>query len=297
MNTESDLIVLISITLFAAVVNGALGHGFSSITVPVALLFYTNRILNPALVLVEIFINSYILLMNWRGLSKIWRRVIPIQMGMIPGIILGSFVLSSLHPGWIKFTTFAVLLPLILLQAAGIRRPINSERSIGLPFGAGVGFLYSITTVSGPPLALMFNNQGFVKEEFRAALGLIRVTEALLTASTYYFLGLYSVESGAILKSIAPSVLIGVPLGAYIIHRLNPETFRRLCMSFDTWVVGFGLSRVLIELHLVESPAAYLLWLLVIVVDGCLLYQFFTKANWRYHESQKPKQPSIRIKT
>ncbi|MBI3812501.1 MAG: sulfite exporter TauE/SafE family protein [Nitrospirae bacterium] len=289
MTTESDLIILISITLFAAAVNGALGHGFSSITVPVALLFYTNRILNPALVLVEIFINSYILLINWRGLSKVWKRVIPILIGMVPGIIFGSYVLSSVHPGWIKFTTFAVLLPLILLQAAGVRKPIHSERAVGLPFGSGVGFLYSITTVSGPPLALMFNNQGFVKEEFRAALGLIRVTEALLTATAYYFLGLYSTESRAILFTIAPSVLIGVPLGGFMIHRLNPETFRRLCMSFDAWVVGFGLSRVLIELNLLVSPTAYLLWFFVIAVDAYLLYQFFAKGKLKLHESQKIK--------
>jgi hypothetical protein len=289
MNPETDLIILVSITLFAAAVNGALGHGFSSLTVPVALLFYTNRILNPALVLVEIFINSYLLFMNWRGLSKVWKRVIPILIGLVPGIIVGSYVLSSVHPGWIKFTTFAVLLPLILLQAAGVRKPIHSERAIGLPFGSGVGFLYSITTVSGPPLALMFNNQGFVKEEFRAALGLIRVTEALLTATAYYFLGLYSAESGSILFSIAPSVLIGVPLGGYIIHRLNPETFRRLCMSFDSWVVGFGLSRVLIELNLVVSPTAYLFWFMVIAIDTYLLYQYFTKARFKLYQSQKIK--------
>ena len=31
-----------------------------------------------------------------------------------------------------------------------------------MPFGAGLGFLYSVTTISGPPLALLFNNQGLV---------------------------------------------------------------------------------------------------------------------------------------
>ena len=44
-------LTLAIITLAAAVVNGALGYGFSSITVPLALLFLTNRVLNPALVL------------------------------------------------------------------------------------------------------------------------------------------------------------------------------------------------------------------------------------------------------
>jgi len=36
----------------------------------------------------------------------------------------------------------AILLPVILIQAAGYRRPIRSERSIGLPFGLGLGVLY-----------------------------------------------------------------------------------------------------------------------------------------------------------
>ena len=52
------------ITLFAAIVNGALGYGFSSITVPLALLFLSNRVLNPALVLIEVVLNAYVLWNN-----------------------------------------------------------------------------------------------------------------------------------------------------------------------------------------------------------------------------------------
>ena len=63
-----DVIVLVLITFVAATVNGALGYGFSSITVPVALLFYTNRILNPALVLVELVINGYVLFINRKSI-------------------------------------------------------------------------------------------------------------------------------------------------------------------------------------------------------------------------------------
>jgi hypothetical protein len=40
--------------------------------------------------------------------------------------------------------------------------------------------------------------------------------------------------------------------------------------------VGFGLSRVLIELHLMESPAAYSVMAAAILVDVCLLYVFFS---------------------
>jgi hypothetical protein len=275
LSLDTAVLVLAGITLLAAFVNGALGYGFSSLTVPVALVFYTNRILNPALVLIEVFINLYVLFINRQSVPAVWRRVFPILIGLLPGVALGSLLLASLHPGWIKFATYAVLLPLILVQAAGLRRPIRSERLIGLPFGVGLGFLYSVTTVSGPPLAILFNNQGLVKREFRAGLGLIRVAESTLTAIAYYHLGLFGAESQTVLWTIVPSVLVGIPLGTYLIRRLDAETFRRICMSFDAWVVGFGLSRVLIELKLMESPSAYSVMAAAILVDSYLLYVFF----------------------
>src|SRR5205814_1036224 len=56
---DQGLVALALITFIAAIVNGALGYGFSSLTVPVALLFFTNRVLNPVLVMVEVVINFY----------------------------------------------------------------------------------------------------------------------------------------------------------------------------------------------------------------------------------------------
>ena len=270
-----EVITLVGITLFAAIVNGALGYGFSSLTVPVALLFYPNRVLSPALVLVEVMVNAYVLLVNRKGVPETWRRVLPILCGLIPGILAGSYILSRAHPEWLKFFTYVTLLPLILLQAAGVRRRIRAERTVGVPLGAGVGVLYSVTTISGPPLALMFNNQGFAKEKFRAALGIIRVGESVLTASAYYFLGLYTETSAQIFSTILPSVVIGIPLGAYVISRMRSETFRRICMSFDAWVVGFGLSTVLINLALIASPTAYTVLLLAVLIDAYLLHLYF----------------------
>ncbi len=272
-----DLTILVLITLFAATVNGALGYGFSSLTVPVALLFYTNRILNPALVMVEVVINGYVLLINRKSVPHIWKRVLPILLGVLPGVMVGSYVLFMVQPAWLKFFTYFVLLPFILLQAAGVRKPIRAEKLVGVPFGMGIGTLYSVTTISGPPLALLFNNQGYAKQQFRAALSLIRVAESTLTAVAYYFLGLYSMESAQLLPYIVPSVLVGIPLGTYLISRMDPEVFRRLCMSFDAVVVGFGMSRVLVELKLVPSPDAYSVLATVVAIDAYLLYRFFQK--------------------
>ena len=274
---EPGFLALGLITLLAAFVNGALGYGFSSLSVPVGLLFFSNRILNPALVLIEVVLNLYVLFINRSAVRGVWRRVYPIVLGLLPGVALGSYLLASIHPGWLKFATYALLLPLLLVQAAGIRRPIAAERALGLPFGTGLGFLYSVTTISGPPLALLFNNQGYVKQEFRAGLALIRVAESVLTAAAYAYLGLFVAESVGLLGWILPSVILGVPLGAWAIRHLDAETFRRVCMSFDVWIVGFGLSRVLVELKLASGAFAYGPMLAAILLDAWLLFHFFNR--------------------
>jgi uncharacterized membrane protein YfcA len=283
---DTAVIVLAGIALFAAFVNGALGYGFSSLTVPVALVFYANRVLNPALVLIEVFVNLYVLFINRSGIPAVWKRVLPILIGLLPGIGVGAYALASLQPVWIKFATYSVILPLILLQAAGWRRPFQSRWVVGLPFGTTLGILYSVTTISGPPLAILFNNQGLVKDEFRAGLALVRVTESCLTAIVYYKLGLFIAESTSILSVLAPCALVGIPIGAYLIRRMDAETFRRICMSFDAWVVGFGLSRVLIELNLMASPWAYSVMAATILIDVYLLYVFFTARKGALRGSQ-----------
>jgi len=47
-------------------------------------------------------------------------------------------------------------------------------------------------------------------------------------------------------------------------------------MSFDAWVVAFGLATVLRQLHVVDSAVAYVIVLMVGALDAVLLYRFFT---------------------
>jgi len=274
---EIGTIVLILITFVAAAINGGLGYGFSSTAVPVALLFYTNKVLNPAIVLLEVVINLYILVIHWKNIKAVFPRVFPIIIGAVPGVLLGALLLSRVDSAWVKLITFSFLLPLVLMQAGGIRRPIQAEKAAGLFFGTGVGFFYSVTTVSGPPLAVILSNQGLVKKEFRAALGIIRLSLSSLTAVSYYYLGLYQPESIGVLATIIPSVILGIPIGTYVIRKVNPETFRRICMSFDAWFVSFGLSRVMIQLNILQSPIAYSIVAIAILIDGKLLYKYFRK--------------------
>jgi len=234
-------------------------------------------VLNPALVIIEVALNAWVLLVNRRSIPAIWKRVLPIVIGLAPGVYLGTRIVSEVSPGWLKLATYFVLLPLILVQAAGYRRPVRSERAAGLVFGGGVGVLYSVTTISGPPLAVALSNQGFAKQEFRASLGLVRLAESSLTAVAYASAGFLTPTSIGLIPQILPGVALGVPIGAYLIRHVRPETFRRICMSFDAWIVAFGISTQLRDLKVVPGPSAFVVMAIVGAIDGWLLYRFFSR--------------------
>src|SRR5438132_13971613 len=106
---DTALIIVAGIALFAAFVNGAIGYGFSSLTVPLGLLFYTSRILNPAIVVIEVFINFYVLFINRNGVPAVLKRVFPIVIGLLPCIAIGAVVVAAGHLVWVKLRTYMVI--------------------------------------------------------------------------------------------------------------------------------------------------------------------------------------------
>jgi uncharacterized membrane protein YfcA len=273
----TTLLVLALTSLGAATVNGALGYGYSSISVPIALLVVAGRVLNPAIVLVEVAINLYALWWNRGAARSVLPRVLPLAAGLVPGVIAGALLLGHIAPTSVKLGAFLTLLPLILLQAAGKRLPVKNERSAAVPLGAGVGLLYGLTTISGPPLALFWRNQRFAKSELKVALAVIRSIESICAALVYAWLGLFTHESAGILPYIVPGVLIGFPIGHALITRVGVETFRRICMSFDAYLVAFGLSHTLASSGVVPG-VAYQLLVATLIIDSRLLWTFFRPA-------------------
>jgi uncharacterized membrane protein YfcA len=272
----SALITLAITSFVAASVNGALGYGYSSISVPVGLLVTVGRVLNPALVIVEVAINLYSLAWNRHAARRVIRRVIALSIGLVPGVIAGALLLGHVAPSSVKLPVFCALLPLILLQASGRRWPIRNERRAAVPLGGGIGLLYGLTTISGPPLALFWNNQGVAKEDFKVALAIVRSVESVFALLAYAYLGLFTRDSVSLLPWIVPGVLVGFPLGHVLVNRVGVETFRRVCMSFDAYLVSFGLARTLDDAGVVTS-VAYLVMVAAAVIDTALLWRFFRK--------------------
>ncbi|HYB04381.1 MAG TPA: TSUP family transporter, partial [Nitrososphaerales archaeon] len=93
------LIFLALLSLAASFVNGGLGYGYSSLSVPLAILVIANKIINPVYVLVEACTNTVMLAFAGKAnIKATFRRVIPIVLPVVPGVIIGSYLLSIVAP-------------------------------------------------------------------------------------------------------------------------------------------------------------------------------------------------------
>jgi uncharacterized protein len=273
--TEIWLAIL---ALGAAIINGAVGYGFSSTVTPVAILWYSNKVLNPALVIVEVVVNIALLVRERKHIRSTWPRAKPIASTLLPGVILGTVGLEFLAVNDVKLIVYIVLLPLVALQLYGLVRPFKNEARGAAAVGPGIGFLYALTTISGPPLALFLRNQGMSKHEFRCTIAQIRVAESGLTLSTYlvfdalFHASLVSLPALGLLPFLFIPVLIGVPIGTLLLTRVSPEFFRRFVMAVDGLFVSYGLSQVLLALRWVSKEASYVVLGLLFAAVGALAF-------------------------
>jgi Sulfite exporter TauE/SafE. len=232
------------ILFIASIPSGAFAYGFSATVTPLLLIRYTNRQISPILNFIEIFQNAANVMLNFRNYTK---KSLIITIYGIPGIaigsLLGAYLLKiSVNDALLKVIVYSVLIPLILLQAAGFRKEISLDKwkKVGYLVTFPVGVLYGVSTISGPPLALIINNQGLTKEEFKFAISALRVAESITTFSGYLTLGVFSSQVLYYVAITSPAVITGMAIGvvtARIIKR--KEDFRRLVMSFDSWVSGW----------------------------------------------------------
>jgi uncharacterized protein len=289
------------VALGAATINGAIGYGFSSILTPIAVLWFSNKILNPALVSVELVVNITLLFRERAFIPATKARATPVIKTLLPGVLLGTVGLTYLAVNEVKVVVYLVLLPLVIVQLLGLRRPFSRERRSGTVLGPGIGFLYALTTISGPPLAVFFRNQGLTKNEFRCTMAQVRVAESSLTLATYLaftaFLGanLVSAPSLGLIPFLLVPVIIGVPLGTWLMGRVSRDVFTRFVMAMDGLVVSFGLSQVIIKLKWVGTTIGDVLFgVLAAIVIALAAYSLYKlPGSKKLVDQQPPGSPPL----
>jgi hypothetical protein len=127
----------------------------------------------------------------------------------------------------------------------------------------------------------------------------VRVAEASLTLTTYLLFtlflgaGLVTAPSLGLTPYLLVPVLIGVPVGAWMMGRASRDVFSRIVMAIDGLVVSFGLSSVLLKLKWIGGAATDLLFgaLAALVVSLAARSLYRLKADSRSTPQLTPRAP------
>jgi uncharacterized membrane protein YfcA len=185
-----------------ATLQGAAGYGMALVAGPVLMLIEPDLIPGPMvisaflLVILVIFRDRQAL--DFLGLK--WAVI-----GFIPGVALGIFFLKRFS-GEQFATLFALLILLVVLMSAvGLRFKANKPTLTIAGFSAGL--MSVLTTTSGPPIALVY--QDAPGKKLRATISGFFVAGTIFVVSSLLLVGELGVRELSLSLLLIPGILVG----------------------------------------------------------------------------------------
>jgi uncharacterized membrane protein YfcA len=159
-------------------------------------------------------------------------QLMPVILGMIPGLFLGVRLLLALDANVAKMAAGLVLMGIagVTLLAPKLRLQSRLAVPAGIAFGFFGGMLGGIAAMAGPLVFIFLLAKGLRGKEFTKEASLYLVVSAgllaiLLTTSREFSWLDLSVSTAAMLP-----VGLGMYVGQYMRDKIAPETFRKLVL-------------------------------------------------------------------
>ena len=139
------------VTFLAAIVQGTIGIGLGMLSVPVLLLL--DPILAPVPQLIVTFPLTVAMLNGERHAIE-WRAVARVAAARIPGIGVGILLVSLADQQLLSVLIAVTVLIAVAVVASGVS--VHRNRASELVAGVVSGTTATISSIGGPPLALLY---------------------------------------------------------------------------------------------------------------------------------------------
>lgn len=234
-------ILTLFVFLFAAVLKGITGLGFSTICLAFLALFMEPKISIP-LVLIPSLLSNLLAMNHLEHVSSALKRFWLVYAAAVPGLILG---VSTFHV--VDRSVSRGLLGLILILYAianfrerTLRTPENVEAWLRVPVGFCTGFVNGITGSQVLPVLPFMLSLHLKTEIFVQAINLSFTISSLLLLVLF---NRYDLMSGS-LVTISLLGIVPVSIGIFIggkIRQFLPEPDYRRAVLFFLLIIGVAL--------------------------------------------------------
>ena len=217
--------------IVAGLLKGIIGVGMPVVALPLLSLFIDVK--SAAMLLsMPLILSNLPQALEGGETGRCLMQLMPVIVGMIPGLLLGVGILLALDADVAKIIAGVVLIGVggVTLLAPTLQLRSRLVLPAGIAFGFFGGILGGIAAMAGPLVFIFLLAKGLRGRAFTKQASLYLVVSAallaiLLTASRKFSWRDVSVSTAAMLP-----VGLGMHLGQRMRDRIEPETFRKLVL-------------------------------------------------------------------
>ena len=225
------LAAVVGSLIVAGLLKGTIGVGMPVVALPLLSLFIDIK--SAAMLLsVPLILSNLPQALEGGKTAQCLMQLMPVFLGMIPGLVLGVQLLLSLDADFAR-----IIAGLALIGVAGVtllapKLEIQSRLVVpaGIAFGFVGGILGGLAAMAGPLVFIFLLAKGLRGPDFTKEASLYLVISSgglalLLTASRAFSWLDVLVSTAAMVP-----VVLGMVAGQHLRDRIAPETFKRLVL-------------------------------------------------------------------
>jgi uncharacterized protein len=200
--TALQLAVASGVVALGSMIQGSIGFGVNVVAGPILVLIDPELVPGPALVVA--FVLTLLVALRERGSTDLggFRWVF---VGRVPGTIAGAFAVAAIPQRGVAIALATVVLIAVLLSIAGWRLRRTPSTLIGA--GALSGLMGTISSVGGPPVALLYQDER--GSEVRGTLSSIFAVGALFSIAILAIIGEFGWHELRVSLVLLPAVVLG----------------------------------------------------------------------------------------
>lgn len=222
------IVVALALVAGSATLQGTTGFGYNILVVPLLSLFIDPKVVVPTVILHNVLLDCVVLATTWQNvrLGRIWLLVVA---GLL-ATPLGVLLLSVLDPEPLRLLIGLTVVGTGVLMLAGFRRRFADERLASGVAGSLGGMMNGLVGMAGPPVILLFANQGMAPREFRANIVTYFTVITFVAVTAFWLEGSLTSDVVSLTAVTVPGTALGVVMGIRLHGRVPVELFYRVSL-------------------------------------------------------------------
>ena len=239
-----EFIFFCSVILFASIVRGFSGFGFSASSISLLSFILPAKEIVPIILLLEIIASFLMIPSIWKKIN--WKFVVYLLLGVALGTPYGVYLLSKLEQNITHFIISATVLVFAGLLLSGYK---NTKLNLNISkffVGTVAGIVNGFGTLAGLPIALYFLIIAAEPAVIRASLAALFFFTDFYALILAYFNNILKFEVLYRTLALIFIVPIGVSIGTKFFKESSKESYKKYVLYFLIIISIFGLIRSLV---------------------------------------------------